>query len=174
MPSIRVRQYNSYATLYEEPDTVLVSRRSTASGSFAGPPTPRESTVGSPRTRPSLAVVKSREIQKFRPRSSTSLSRIQSRVFRDSIPNYRASTYHGHSSTRVGDFLESPKLPHRLPIPLQSGVSPPQYPGRTNDSDYAAVEEGWIELHHGDIVEHLDVIGAQPCQDMHLSFLIEG
>ncbi|KAF5363338.1 hypothetical protein D9756_000467 [Leucocoprinus leucothites] len=144
MPSIRIRQHNSYASVNEEPDPNPLSPRSLASSSFIGPATPIGTATRPRMARPSLPVLKSGEIPKLRPRSSTALSRVHSRVFRDSIPNSRSSTYQGYGNTRL------------------TGPEPLNFPNNTErTSEPDAAGEGWAEHHHDDIVEHLDVIDPQ-------------
>jgi hypothetical protein len=149
MPSVRIRQHNSYATLHVDSDTEHLS------GSIARPP----------KTRPSLSVLRSgNEPPKHRPRPSTGLSRVQSRIFRDSIRNSRASTYHGLLSAQ-GSETNSLQSSHRLPKRAQTRELVSQHPGWTGDSAAAhreSYEESWAKYqhHHDDIIEHLDVVGA--------------
>ncbi|KAJ3566414.1 hypothetical protein NP233_g7021 [Leucocoprinus birnbaumii] len=147
MPSIRIRHHDSYASLHEEPNPELLSPRSLSRGTFTAPATPAGSTVRGPRPRPSLPVLKSGEVPTLAApiRPSTAVSRIQSHVFRDSDPNSRYSTYRGRTNSSIGG---SEFTNHQ------------RHTGSTAGGTGAA-DEGWVALHHDDIVDHLDVIDPQ-------------
>ena len=165
MPSIRIRQ-DSYASPQESPESGPLSPRSLAN-SLTGTTTP---TGFAPllRPRPSLPVLSGAEtVSNFRPRSNTgSLSRVQSRILRGSLRGFGILTHHGPISYRGLESFGSPEFSDRLLVlhNHNEGSSLRCYE-RTTSPD-AAAEGGWTEIHHDDIVEHLDVIGTLSCRDL--------
>lgn len=158
MPSVRVRRGSSYFSLNEDPGSPQPSPLSLVNR--FSPTTPTRTVAPPPRTRPPLQTIKSGEVATPWPRSNTGLSRVQSRVLRNSARNHRALTYHGWDNDRVAD-MGAPSAPYcRLDQPQVSAVSSQDY-GRAGNSANAAQEHDWDRHHHDDIVEYLDAIGAK-------------